>query len=77
MYFGRVAGVIFALALMNYRITGASAISLASAYAIADVLKFNHSSHRKPGEARVDTRGRCRGVLIFRSQGADAFPTAQ
>jgi Mn2+/Fe2+ NRAMP family transporter len=52
-YFGRVPGVIFALALINYSIIGASAISLASAYAIADVLKFNHSLHRKPGEAKA------------------------
>jgi Mn2+/Fe2+ NRAMP family transporter len=52
-YFGRVPGVIFALALINYSIIGASAISLASAYAVADVLKFNHSLHRKPREAKA------------------------
>jgi Mn2+/Fe2+ NRAMP family transporter len=52
-YFGRVPAVIFALALINYSIIGASAISLASAYAVADVLKFNHSLHRKPKEAKV------------------------
>jgi NRAMP (natural resistance-associated macrophage protein)-like metal ion transporter len=52
-YFGRVPGVIFALALLNYSIIGASAISLASAYAVADVLKFNHSLHRKPREAKA------------------------
>jgi hypothetical protein len=32
---------------------GASAISLASAYAVADVLKFNHSLHRKPKDAKA------------------------
>ena len=52
-YFGRVPGVIFALALINYSIIGASAISLASAYAVADVLKFKHSLHRKPREAKA------------------------
>jgi Mn2+/Fe2+ NRAMP family transporter len=52
-YFGRVPAVIFALALINYSIIGASAISLASAYAVADVLKFNHSLHRKPKDAKV------------------------
>jgi Mn2+/Fe2+ NRAMP family transporter len=52
-YFGRIPGVIFALALINYSIIGASAISLASAYAVADVLKFNHSLHRKPREAKA------------------------
>jgi Mn2+/Fe2+ NRAMP family transporter len=52
-YFGRVPAVIFALALINYSVIGASAISLASAYAVADVLKFNHSLHRKPSEAKA------------------------
>jgi Mn2+/Fe2+ NRAMP family transporter len=52
-YFGRLPGVVFALALINYSIIGASAISLASAYAVADVLKFNHSLHRKPKEAKA------------------------
>jgi Mn2+/Fe2+ NRAMP family transporter len=52
-YFGRVPAVVFALALINYSIIGASAISLSTAYAIADVLKFNHSLHRKPKEAKV------------------------
>jgi Mn2+/Fe2+ NRAMP family transporter len=52
-YFGRVPAVIFALALINYSIIGASAISLASAYAVADVLKFNHSLHRKPRDAKA------------------------
>jgi NRAMP (natural resistance-associated macrophage protein)-like metal ion transporter len=52
-YFGRAPAVIFALALINYSVIGASAISLASAYAIADVLKFRHSLHRKPSEAKA------------------------
>ena len=52
-YFGRVPAVLFALALIDCSIIGASAVSLASAYAIADVLKFKHSLHRKPTEAKM------------------------
>jgi len=52
-YFGRVPAVIFALALINYSMIGASAISLATAYAVADLLKFKHSLHRKPREAKA------------------------
>ena len=52
-YFGRVPGVLFALALINYSIIGASAISLSTAYAVADVLKYNHSLHRKPKDAKA------------------------
>ena len=52
-YFGRLPAVIFALALINYSMIGASAISLSTAYAVADVLKFKHSLHRKPGDAKA------------------------
>jgi Mn2+/Fe2+ NRAMP family transporter len=55
--------VIFALALINYSIIGASAISLSTAYAIADVLKFNHSLHRKPREAKAFYAVYC-GLLV-------------
>jgi NRAMP (natural resistance-associated macrophage protein)-like metal ion transporter len=48
---GPVAGVLFALALINASILGASAVSLASAYAIGDVLTVRHSLHRKPTDA--------------------------
>ena len=51
-YFGVAPAVVFALALINYSIIGAAAISLASAYAIADVLSMKHSLHRKPSEAK-------------------------
>ncbi|MDB5461215.1 MAG: manganese transporter [Caulobacteraceae bacterium] len=48
---GRLAGVLFAIALIDASIIGAGAVSLATAYAIGDVFKLNHSLHRKPSEA--------------------------
>lgn len=48
---GRAAGVLFAIALIDASIIGAGAVSLATAYAIGDVFKLNHSLHRKPTEA--------------------------
>ncbi len=48
---GRAAGVMFALALLDASIIGASAVSLATAYAIGDVLSLRHSLHRRPAEA--------------------------
>jgi Mn2+/Fe2+ NRAMP family transporter len=51
-YAGRAAGVMFALALLDASIIGASAVSLATAYAIADVLSLRHSLHRKATDAR-------------------------
>ena len=62
-YFGRVPAVVFALALINYSIIGASAISLSTAYVVADVLKFNHSLHRKPTEAKAFYAVYC-GLLV-------------
>ncbi|MBV8187368.1 MAG: divalent metal cation transporter [Alphaproteobacteria bacterium] len=50
---GRVAGVFFAIALIDACVIGACAVSLSTAYAIGDVLSLNHSLHRKPGEAKV------------------------
>ena len=49
---GRAAGVLFALALIDASVIGAAAVSLATAYAVGDVLALNHSLHRKPTEAR-------------------------
>ncbi len=49
---GRVAGVIFAIALLDASIIGAFALSLSSAYAIGDVLGLNHSLHRGFGQAK-------------------------
>ncbi len=48
---GPVAGVLFALALIDASVIGASAVSLSTAYAIGDVLTVRHSLHRKPTEA--------------------------
>ena len=52
-YFGRVPAVLFALALIDACIIGASAVSLSTAYALGDVLSVRHSLHRKPTEAKV------------------------
>jgi Mn2+/Fe2+ NRAMP family transporter len=49
---GRIAGVIFAVALLDAAIIGAFAVSLSSAYAIGDVLGLNHSLHRGIGQAK-------------------------
>ncbi len=48
---GRVAGVLFALVLLDASIIGASAVSLSTAYAIGDVLSLKHSLHRKATDA--------------------------
>jgi len=49
---GHVAGICFAVALLDASVIGAMAVSLSTAYAIGDVLSLNHSLHRKPGEAK-------------------------
>ncbi|MGC1302291.1 MAG: NRAMP family divalent metal transporter [Caulobacteraceae bacterium] len=48
---GRTMGVLFALALIDASIIGASAVSLATAYALGDVLSLKHSLHRKVADA--------------------------
>jgi len=50
-YVGPAAGVLFAVALIDASIIGAAAVSLATAYAIGDVLAVRHSLHRKPTDA--------------------------
>ena len=50
-YAGHAAGVMFAVALIDACIIGASAVSLSTAYAIGDVFALRHSLHRKPSEA--------------------------
>jgi len=52
-YVGPVAGVLFALALIDASIIGAAAVSLSTAYAIGDVLSLKHSLHRTPGQAKA------------------------
>ncbi len=51
-YAGRPAGVMFALALIDACIIGASAVSMSTAYALGDVLSIRHSLHRKPSDAK-------------------------
>ena len=51
-YVGHAAGMFFAIALIDASVIGAMAVSLATAYAIGDVLSLNHSLHRKPGDAK-------------------------
>ncbi|MFI1799388.1 NRAMP family divalent metal transporter [Streptomyces sp. NPDC020379] len=43
---GKLAGVLFAIALLDASIIGAFAVSLSTAYAIGDVLGMKHSLHR-------------------------------
>jgi NRAMP (natural resistance-associated macrophage protein)-like metal ion transporter len=43
---GRIAGVLFAVALLDASIIGAFAVSLSTAYAIGDVFGIKHSLHR-------------------------------
>ena len=52
-YYGRVPGMLFAIALIDASIIGAAAISLSTAYAVGDVLALKHSLHRKPGDAKM------------------------
>jgi len=49
---GRAVGVLFALALLDASIIGASAVSLSTAYAVGDVLSLKHSLHRKATDAK-------------------------
>jgi Mn2+/Fe2+ NRAMP family transporter len=51
-YAGRLPAILFALALLDASIIGAAAVSLATAYAVGDVLSLRHSLHRKPGDAK-------------------------
>jgi Mn2+/Fe2+ NRAMP family transporter len=51
-YAGRIAGVVFAIALLDAAVIGAFAVSLSSAYAIGDTLGIKHSLHRGVRQAR-------------------------
>ncbi|MEE3627157.1 NRAMP family divalent metal transporter [Nitrospirillum sp. BR 11752] len=50
-YVGPVPAAFFAIALLDACLIGAAAVSLASSYAIADVLRVRHSLHRKITDA--------------------------
>ncbi|MBV8650998.1 MAG: Nramp family divalent metal transporter [Alphaproteobacteria bacterium] len=52
-YVGHLAGVFFAIALIDASIIGAMAVSLSTAYAIGDVLSLKHSLHRKAKDAKT------------------------
>jgi NRAMP (natural resistance-associated macrophage protein)-like metal ion transporter len=51
-YVSPTMGVLFAIALIDASIIGASAVSLSTAYAIGDVLSLHHSLHRKARDAK-------------------------
>jgi len=51
-YVGHAAGVMFAIALIDAALIGASAVSLSTAYAIGDVFSVRHSLHRKVTDAK-------------------------
>ncbi|HEU5428256.1 MAG TPA: NRAMP family divalent metal transporter [Actinocrinis sp.] len=49
---GHVAGILFAIALLDSSIIGAFAVSLSTAYAAGDTLGINHSLHRGVKQAK-------------------------
>ncbi|HYC24524.1 MAG TPA: Nramp family divalent metal transporter [Roseiarcus sp.] len=49
---GKAAGAMFAIALIDASLIGASAVSLSTAYAIGDVFSARHSLHRKVVDAK-------------------------
>jgi Mn2+/Fe2+ NRAMP family transporter len=51
-YVGVTPAALFAIALIDASIIGASAVSLATAYALGDVLALKHSLHRKATDAK-------------------------
>ncbi len=51
-YVGQVPATLFAIALIDASIIGASAVSLATAYALGDVLSLKHSLHRGARDAQ-------------------------
>ncbi len=50
---GRIAGILFALVLLNASIIGAGAVTLSTSYAFGDVFGVHHSLHRPPSEAKL------------------------
>lgn len=51
-YVAPIAGVLFAIALIDASIIGAAAVGLSTSYALGDALGLKHSLHRKPSEAK-------------------------
>src|SRR6202047_1258488 len=56
--------MLFALALLDACIIGASAVSLSTAYALGDVFSWRHSLHRKATEAKGFYAIYC-GLIVF------------
>ena len=52
-YVSKVAGVLFAVALIDASIIGAAAVGLSTSYALGDVLGLKHSLHRKFSDAKM------------------------
>jgi Mn2+/Fe2+ NRAMP family transporter len=63
-YVGRLPAVLFAIALIDASIIGASAVSLSTAYAISDVLSLRHSLHRKVTDAKGFYAVYCGLILV-------------
>jgi NRAMP (natural resistance-associated macrophage protein)-like metal ion transporter len=51
-YVGKIAGILFAVALIDASIIGAAAVGLSTSYALGDVLGLKHSLHRKISDAK-------------------------
>ncbi|QNE37889.1 Nramp family divalent metal transporter [Leifsonia shinshuensis] len=51
-YVGKVAGILFAIALIDASIIGAAAVGLSTSYALGDTLGLKHSLHRKVRDAK-------------------------
>jgi len=51
-YVSKLAGILFALALIDASIIGAAAVGLSTSYALSDVLGLKHSLHRKVTDAK-------------------------
>ncbi|HEV2361938.1 MAG TPA: NRAMP family divalent metal transporter [Acidimicrobiales bacterium] len=51
-YVSHLAGILFAIGLLDASVIGAAAVGLATAYAGADVIGVNHSLHRSVGRAK-------------------------
>src|SRR5271166_1340480 len=63
-YVGKTAGVMFAIALIDAALIGASAVSLSTAYAIGDVFSARHSLHRKVTDAKGFNAVYC-GLIVI------------
>ena len=51
-YVGRIAGILFAIALIDASIIGTAAVGLSTSYALGDTLGLKHSLHRKVSDAK-------------------------